>query len=75
MEIISPSERAADMRIKLREYLRTGVRQVWQVYPDTQEVLVYLPDGIVRTYEVGQLISGADILPGLELPVEDIFAA
>lgn len=75
IEIISPSERAVDIRAKLREYLRAGVRQVWQVYPETQEVIVYLPDGTVRTYEVGQVIPGADVLPDLALPVEDIFAA
>jgi len=75
IEIISPSERAVDIRAKLREYLRAGVRQVWQVYPETQEVIVHLPDGTVRTYEVGQVIPGADVLPDLELPVEDIFAA
>lgn len=73
IEIISPSERAVDMRAKLRDYLRAGVRQVWQVYPDTQEVVVSLPDGTVQTYELGQVIPGADVLPGLELPVEDIF--
>jgi Uma2 family endonuclease len=73
IEIISPSERAADMRAKLRDYLRTGVRQMWQVYPDTQEVIVHLADGTVNTYEIGQTIPGADVLPGFELPVADVF--
>ncbi|ETW96798.1 Uma2 family endonuclease [Candidatus Entotheonella palauensis] len=75
IEIISPSERAVDIRAKLRDYLRAGVRQVWQVYPETQEVMVYLPDGTMQTYEMGQIIPGADVLPSLELPVEDIFEA
>ncbi|MGE3539439.1 MAG: Uma2 family endonuclease [Candidatus Tectimicrobiota bacterium] len=74
IEIISPSERAVTMRAKLKDYLRTGVRQVWQVYPDTQEVVVYLPDGAVYTYTPGQMISGGDVLPGLLLPVTEIFA-
>jgi Uma2 family endonuclease len=73
IEIISPSERAANMRAKLREYLRTGVRQVWQVHPDTQEVIVHRADGTVNTYEIGQTIPGADVLPGFELPVADVF--
>jgi Uma2 family endonuclease len=74
IEIISPSERAVAMRAKIKDYLRTGVRQVWQVYPETQEVLVYLADGTVRTYDIGQTIPGGEILPGLALPVADIFA-
>lgn len=75
IEIISPSERAVDIRTKLRDYLHAGVRQVWQVYPETQEVMVYLPDGTVRTYEVSQAVPGGDILPGFDLPVADIFEA
>lgn len=75
IEIISPSERAVDIRAKLRDYLQAGVRQVWQIYPDTQEVMVYLPDGAVHTYEVGQAIPGGDMLPGFDLPVADIFEA
>lgn len=74
IEIISPSERAVAMRAKLKDYLRTGVRQVWQVYPETQEVVVYLADGTVRTYDVGQTIPGDEILPGFALPVADVFA-
>ncbi len=75
IEIISPSERAVDIPAQLRDYLHAGVRQVWQVYADTQEVMVYLPDGTVRTYDAGQVIPGADVLPGFELPVEAIFEA
>jgi Uma2 family endonuclease len=74
IEIISPSERAVAMRAKIKDYLRTGVRQVWQVYPETQEVLVYLADGTIRTYDIGQTISGDEIFPDLALPVADIFA-
>ena len=74
IEIISPAERAVARRAKLKEYLRTGVRQVWQVYPETQEVVVYLADGTVRTYDIGQTIPGAEILPGFTLPVADVFA-
>ena len=75
IEIISPSERAVNMRVKLKDYLRTGVRQVWHVYPETQEVVVYGADGTVHTYGVGQTIPGADVLPGFTLTVADIFEA
>lgn len=73
IEIISPSERAVDMRAKLNDYLRSGVRQVWQVYPETQEIVVHLADQTVHTYSLGQTIPGADVLPGFELSVADVF--
>ena len=31
IEIISPSERAVNIRAKLKDYLRTGARQVWHI--------------------------------------------
>jgi Uma2 family endonuclease len=73
IEIISPSERAVDIRTKLKDYLRAGVQQVWHVYPNTQEVVVYSEDGSVQTYELGQTVLGADLLPGFALPVATIF--
>jgi Uma2 family endonuclease len=75
IEIIAPTARATDIRTRLKDYLRTGVRQVWHVYPETQEVLVYVPDGTVRTYDLGRTIPGDDVLPDFELPVVEIFEA
>ena len=73
IEIISPSERAGAVRAKLKDYLRTGVRQVWHVYPETRKVLVHHADGTTHTYTTGQTIPGADVLPGFELLVAAIF--
>lgn len=73
--MISPSERAVDIRAKLRDYLRTGVQQVWHVYPDTQEVVVHDAHGTVITYTADQTIPGDPVVPGLTLPVAAIFAA
>ena len=74
VEIISPSERPDDIQKKLREYLQQGVRMVWQVYPESREIVVHLPDSTARTYRLGEVISGGDVLPGLELSVTEVFA-
>ncbi len=73
IEIISPSERYHEIRAKLDDYFRSGVRQVWQVVPERQEVVVNFPDGTARTYLADQRIPGGDILPELALAVADIF--
>jgi len=73
IEVISPSETGTEIRRKLKDYLRTGTRQVWQVYPDTKEIMVWLADGTVNTYEIGQTIPGGELLPGFELDVTRIF--
>lgn len=67
VEIVSPSERPGDIRKKLREYLDHGVQQVWQVYPDSEEILVHYPDGTAKTYRSG------DLLPGFLLAVVSVF--
>lgn len=74
VEIISPSERPNDIRQKLREYLEHGVKQVWQIFPDGQEIVIHLPDGTSRTYRPGDVIDGGDLLPGLRLDVDAVFA-
>lgn len=48
VEVISPSENAADSMRKVAAYLDNGVQEVWQVYPKTREVVVYGPQGHVR---------------------------
>jgi len=73
IEIVSPSERTSDTRAKINDYLRTGTRQVWLVYPETEQVTVYYADGSAITYQADQSIPGGDLLPGLSLSVATIF--
>lgn len=75
IEIISPSERPGKTRKKLRQYLTHGVKQVWQVYPDNQEIIVHFPDNTSKTYRVGHTISGGSLLPGFSLDVAAVFEA
>ncbi len=73
VEIISPTERPGAIRKKLREYLDHGVQQVWQVYADSQEIVVHHPNGTSKTYGMGQIIDGGDLLPGFVLEVAWVF--
>lgn len=73
IEIISPTEKPGAIRKKLHEYLDHGVLQVWQVYGDTQEVVVHFPDGTSKTYGLGQAIPGGDLLPDFLLEVAWVF--
>jgi Uma2 family endonuclease len=75
IEIISPTERPNEVRKKLNEYLTYGTQQVWQVYPDTKEIVVHYSDNTSKTYHIGDTIPGGDLLPGLALAVAQIFEA
>lgn len=72
IEVISPSNSADDIRLKVRQLLAAGCAQVWVVYPSLREVDVHSANGI-EIYREDDSLSAPDILPGFELAVSDIF--
>ena len=73
VEILSPTDRPVEVRRKLREYFAAGVRLVWVVDPDECVVHVHDARGEPRPFVSGDVLSGGDALPGLELPVDVVF--
>jgi Uma2 family endonuclease len=74
VEVLSPSNTKREMDLKVREYFLAGVRLVWLVDPGKRTVRVYTaPDQSVRLTE-GQVLDGGDVLPGLRLPLREVFA-
>jgi Uma2 family endonuclease len=74
VEVLSPSNTKREMDLKVREYFLAGVRLVWLVGPSKRAVRVYTaPDQSARLTE-GQALDGGDVLPGLRLPLREVFA-
>jgi Uma2 family endonuclease len=73
VEIISPSETAADVDEKVESYLAGGTRTVWVVWPNTRHVLVHHANGEVRKAGLGSYLDAPDVLQGVRIPVEAIF--
>jgi Uma2 family endonuclease len=64
-----------EMEIKLGEYAKAGVKLVWYVDPERQEVDVY-PKGNAKrkkTLGVKEMLDGGEALPGFTMPVAKIF--
>ena len=74
VEVISPSNKVADMHRKIRQLLAAGTKLVWIVYPETHTVEVHTQSG-ATTLEDDESVSGGDVLPGFEIPVREIFPA
>ena len=74
VEVVSPSERTAEVLAKVADYLEAGTRLVWVVYPQTQTIVVYRPSAEVRLLSVGDTLEGEDVMPGFACPVADVFA-
>ena len=73
VEILSPTDRPAEVQRKLDEYFASGVRLAWVV--DPAERVVHVHEGRLdpRRLIPGDVLSGGDVLPGLELPVDEVF--
>ena len=73
VEIISPTDKAADIREKREIYRRAGIL-LWEIYLRTKSVDVYAPGQALKTYSMGEILNGGEVLPGFELTVVDLFA-
>ena len=77
VEVVSPSNTAADVARKVREYLAAGSQRVWAVYPPTRRtkrrVVVHRSGGATATYTNDDVITDEELLPGFSLPLAEIF--
>ncbi len=73
VEVVSPNDKARELIMKIADYLAAGTQQVWIVEPSTRTVAVYRPGGAARVYGADDTLDGGDLLPGLALPVGDLF--
>ncbi len=72
IEILSPSNSAAELYDKEKLCLENGAGEFWVVDPDLRQVKVSTPDGHTRTYRSGQEIP-LPLLGNARLPVDAIF--
>lgn len=74
IEVVSPRDSAADIQIKIAQYMAAGTRLMWVFYPQTRSVMVHLPDGSARMITAPGVLDGGDVLPGFTLALEEAFA-
>jgi Uma2 family endonuclease len=73
VEVSSPNDRPGRMNAKIQEYLTNGVKLVWQVDYEEQNVTVYRPDKMMEIVRADGELTGGGELPGLAIKVADIF--
>ncbi len=73
IEVLSPSNTAAEMIDKKTLCLENGAREFWVVDIDHAQVDVATPDGLTKTYKSGQQIP-LFFAAGTQLGVDAIFA-
>jgi Uma2 family endonuclease len=73
VEVRSPHNSMRELTDKAREYQSFGSRLVWIIDPRQQQVMVFRPGREPVTLSRGDVLSGADVVPGFELPVTRLF--
>ena len=71
IEVVSPSNTAAELQEKVIEYLAAGTQVVWVIYPESQTALQHLSDGTARIIRKSDPLTSA-LLPGFSLQLADI---
>ena len=76
VEVVSESNTAAEIRLKLEEFFASGCRLAWVLYPKTKTVRVHAnPRSIDSFTQLGpdDTLTGGEVLPGFEVKVSDLF--
>jgi Uma2 family endonuclease len=75
VEVVSPNDKAPEIRKKVSDYLLYGTRLVWVVYPALKRVDVFdaANPGEAHLVDENGVLDGGSVLPGFKLPVKDIF--
>jgi len=73
-EVLSPNDKAEEVAEKTQWWLDHGVRVVWVADPANRCVTVHLPGGDAHVYRHEDTITGGDVMPGLSIAVNDLFA-
>ncbi len=76
-EIVSPSQYHPEMNSKALRYLAAGVRLVWLVWLEYQQVEVWRPGSTapVATLGIADALDGLDVVPGFAYPLARLFTA
>jgi Uma2 family endonuclease len=75
VEVASPNDRWQGLVEKAAEYLRHGARLVWVINPEKRLVVVFRANHTPLRLTESDVLDGADVVPGFQLPVGRLFDA
>ena len=73
IELLSPSDKLADVQAKLTEYIENGTRLGWLLDPEMRQVHVYRPGAAVLVLKEITEIAADPELPGFVLDLREIW--
>ena len=74
VEVQSPTDEPGEMAAKRGLYARAGVPLLWWIDPAARTVTVHRLGSAPVVLTEGDVLDGGDVLPGLSIPVAEVFA-
>ena len=75
VEVLSPSNTAAEMALKRTIYFAAGVVRVWEIDPEARTAAVYGGPDDRTALGPGDALTGEPVLPGFRLELDGLFDA
>jgi Uma2 family endonuclease len=73
VELRSPSDSLADLKVEMEEYVTNGAQLGWLIDPEEREVYIYRPDMEPVCLEDPKQVAGDPLLPGFVLELNRIW--
>jgi Uma2 family endonuclease len=73
VEVVSETNSANEIALKLVDYFRAGTEQVWVIYPAIRQVYLYASPTSVRILAEPGEIDGDNLIPGFRFPLTELF--
>ena len=73
VEVLSPTDRPADVVAKVEMYQEAGVPLIWLVDPETQSVTIIAAGKSIEILKASDTLDGGAVLPGFAVKVAEIF--
>lgn len=75
VEVASKNDSAAYLERKANDYLRAGVRVVWIADPETRTLTEHRRDVQPRVFAENETVVLPEIIPGLQLALQEVFGS
>ncbi len=72
VEVVSPTDLAADLMAKVEEYFQAGVKRVWVIYPDLGHLQDFDSPLASKWYGADDPVPGGNLLPGFAFCLSEI---
>lgn len=75
VEVLSPGNTSAEIDRKLNELFSAGCKLAWVIDPESKSARVFTSPKRFKDLDATGTLDGGKVLPGLKIPLADLFAA